>query len=240
MKKIACLTLLFAIILLTAAANSALAQAVRVSFLEGRAWVSAGGQTAKEHSLDKGQLIEPGQMIRTEAGAKAELTISGRGMLRLGPSSVIRVLPEKGQGQYTAPRAQALLISGELWVTGKTGAQQPPIGIATASCLANTTDGVFRLTLYPDRTVEVKAYGGTIRVSGPEAPPPGMAPSPPPASPAPTAPPAPWKYDLSPHTKMVVWPDGSATRPFRFVARADLTAWVQWNLERDKTAEGAP
>jgi FecR protein len=241
MKKPAFLTLLLAFILLTAAGNNARAQAMRVSFLEGKAWISStvGPPPPKEYRLDSGQVLQPGQVLRTEAGARVELQISGMGILRLGPSSVMRVPPTQTDGGDSASHAQATLISGDLWANGRPGNHPAPIGIATASCLVETTGGVFRVTIYPDHSLEVKDYGGIIRVSEPEMPPPpGAGSSRSPASAA--AQPAAWKYELSLHTKIVVWPDGTATPPFRFVAKADETAWVQWNLQRDNTAKGTP
>jgi hypothetical protein len=240
MKKPAFLTLLLAVILLSASGSKARAQAIRVSYLEGKAWVSStvGPPPPKEYRLDNGQALQPGQVVRTGAGAKVELQISGMGILRLGASSVMRVPSTQTGGGDSASHAQATLISGNLWVNGRPGDHPAPIEIATASCVVETTGGVFRVTIYPDHTLEVKGYGGAIRVSGPETPRPATESSHSPASA--TAHPTAWKYELSLHTKIVVWPNGTATPPFRFVAKADETAWVQWNLQRDETAKGAP
>jgi hypothetical protein len=213
-------------------AGSALAQEIRVNILEGEAWVSQAGPNAAEQAIDKGQQLGPGQVIRTQAGAKLELLVPGIGILRLGPSSVLRVTPSPvGRQAGSGSPACAVLVSGNLWANADMGDHQAPMAIATGTCLAKTKNGVFRMTVHPDHTLEVRDYGGTIEVSGVK---------PPPASSPKTTAPATWEYQLTLHTKIVVWSNGRATRPFRFVAEGDLTPWVEWNLQRDGAAAGPP
>jgi len=43
-----------------------------------------------------------------------------------------------------------------------------------------------------------------------------------------------WTYIVKAMQQIVVNPDGSTTKPFRFSPEADLNDWVRWNRERDK------
>ena len=44
-----------------------------------------------------------------------------------------------------------------------------------------------------------------------------------------------WENEMAPFTKMIVWPDGNATKPFRFAEKGDRTEWVLWNQARDSS-----
>ena len=43
----------------------------------------------------------------------------------------------------------------------------------------------------------------------------------------------PWRYRIEPYRKLIIQASGEETKPFRFTARADLSAWVRWNQLRD-------
>jgi hypothetical protein len=44
----------------------------------------------------------------------------------------------------------------------------------------------------------------------------------------------PWRYQIEPYWEMILRASGEETKPFRFSARADVSAWVRWNQERDE------
>lgn len=205
---------------------------LKINLFEGDAWLIVNGPSAEKISLPKEIVTPADQLIQTTSGGKIELRYPDACVLRIGPSSILRVLPVGME----IPRA--LVLSGEAWISAAAVNRGTPIRLATETCLI-TTDGIFRVSVHPDRAVEVKAYRGTTTVRGPytaDKGPPVDTPTPAETQPA-LDPPKnaleKWEYEVSPFTKLIVWPAGNATKPFRFAAKADRTAWVLWNEARD-------
>jgi hypothetical protein len=43
-----------------------------------------------------------------------------------------------------------------------------------------------------------------------------------------------WTYIVQAMQQIVVYPDGTVSKPFRFDPEVDMDEWVRWNQNRDK------
>ncbi|MDX9785555.1 MAG: hypothetical protein RBT11_02175 [Desulfobacterales bacterium] len=218
-------------------------ESLTVGFIEGSVFVIADETPAQKTPLTKAYSLQPGQQIQTEPGGTVEVLFPAALILRLGPSSRVHLFPAKGK-QHPQHAVPAELLLGDAWVNATAMKQETPVEIAAGTCLLESDSGVFRITLHSDRSAEIKNYTSSLKVHGPLEP---ARPSQSYPSPAADSLPAPvtpsgkkWEQELPPLTKMVVWPNGGMTKPFRFAAKADQTAWVLWNQGRDKGQNQQP
>lgn len=205
---------------------------IKVNLMGGRVFRLTGAGGA-ETPLTKWHGLSAGHRIRTDENARVELVFVDRCVLRLGPASMLSIVSDGGGLESV----RAVLMAGNLWanVPGDP-ARSIPVAVATDVVIAVTMAGIFRVIVHPDDATEIKVYDGTISISGrPEksdaAGRPGVTDTDIP-SPAVTEN---WEHYVTAFRKLVAWPAGRVTKPYRFAAKADQDNWVQWNRQRDGT-----
>ena len=128
-----------------------------------------------------------------------------------------------------------LLLKGGIWVNllHQTDARNT-LQVLMAGALVAGHNSVFRVVMFPDGAVEIKAYSGQVTASGPfeirKANARFVLQS---AGNKNSDAATPYRYLIEPYRKMIVQASGEETKPFRFAARSDRTAWVRWNEKRD-------
>jgi hypothetical protein len=205
-----------------------------VSLLEGEATLvqSPGIQ----RPLIMGETVFIESILQTGGASKVELTFTDHSVVRLNEDSAIELGALGGDVEKHDGRHQVKLSKGEIWVT----IPDPPEDrvspqILVAGALLVGAGNVFRATLFQDGAAEVKTYSGDITASGPfvfvkEGSSFLIRPAGDDDEMRITLP---WRYRIEPYRKMLIQASGEETKPFRFTARADQSAWVRWNQIRD-------
>jgi FecR protein len=204
-----------------------------VTRLEGAS--ASARSTRTQRPLVAGETLNAGSILQTGDATKVELTFVDRGVVRLDKDSSIELGVDTGSAGKQVDRFQVRLLKGRMWVT----LPDPPesrnsLEILVAGALLVGGEGVFRTELFPDGAAEMKVYSGYVTASGTfvfarknsrfllQ-----------PAGGEETRNTAPWRYRIESYRKIIIRASGEETKPFRFTAKADLSAWVRWNQRRD-------
>ncbi len=224
------------ILMVVMLSTTAFAATGEVTFLEGKATRTAP-QGAKAALKLKGQVAK-GDLIETAAGARLELTLPDKSIVRLGPSSKLRL--DEAAFSDEGRDFKATLLLGKVWskVTGVFGAQRN-FEVRTERAVAGVRGTIFQVDAQKTKAVLVKVYAGTVAVGGVTA---ASAPAPKGervqvAGPQPVSRQQ-WEKLVSAMMQVRVGANGVPEEPTRF-AEEDVTkdAWAQWNRERDAALE---
>jgi hypothetical protein len=102
----------------------------------------------------------------------------------------------------------------------------------------------FRLTVYENKSAMIKSYRKVIHVRSPKLPPASNQ------SPRQQEFDSPldmvsgfgprlhWNHYVKPLYEIFVRPDGTSTKPFRFMTKPDRNDWVRWNQRLDEENVG--
>jgi hypothetical protein len=205
-----------------------------VTFLEGSAsrLPASGPKVALslESPIDRGDLLETGE------GARLEITLPDKSVVRLAPSSRLRL--DEAAFSHGGRSVKATLLLGKVWskVSSVFGSERD-FEVRTEHAVAGVRGTIFRVDADKAKAVLVKVYAGTVAVAGPSAP---MAQAPKKAAERKQVP-GPKQVDRRQWEKLVsammqvkVSAAGVPEEPQRF-AEADEAqdAFALWNRERD-------
>lgn len=226
-----CLLILFFLTLSSGVESTLAAGKIKVNLMGGRVFrlTGAGGV---ETPLTKWHGLTFGDRIRTDENARVELVFADRCVFRLGPASMLSIVSDGGGLESV----RSVLMAGDLWVNVPDDpARSIPVAVATDAAVSATVAGIFRMIVHPDDATETKVYDGTINISGP--PEKSDATGKPSVTDTDSLSPAVipnWEYYVTAFRKLVAWPAGAVSKPYRFSAKADLDNWVLWNRQRDR------
>lgn len=196
-------------------------------------------------SLTKGNVLFQGNRFATEKAARIELKLPDDSFLRFDERTVFELSSVGFDKQKEERSINIRMILGKTWanvskLVGKGGRFE----IATKTAVAGVRGTVYRVNVQEDDTVIVKVYWGEILLKSKSAsaaaqPIPKLAKPSKVLGPQPIAGPKPvsmaeWSYIVRSMQQIIVRPDGTTTKPFRFSPAEDSNDWVRWNKERDE------
>lgn len=210
--------------------------AADVSFLDGKATLTSGGE-GKPAPLALGAKVFEGDVVETKADAKAELKMKDGSVIRIGPSSKLELkaayFGEKGEKTFSAR-----LFFGRVWtkVTGLVGGESK-FEVETDNAVAGVRGTTFRVDAATDRSVLVRVYAGSVAMA-PGAPL-AAAKKPKPGERVQVAGPKQiskkeWEILVGKMMQLAVNADGTPGTPTAFTeADEEGDAWAAWNRMMD-------
>jgi hypothetical protein len=159
------LTALFAallLLLLGPVVQAAEKNSASVSFLDGKASVTAG---SKVGPLALNSVVHEGDVVETQPAARLELKMKDGSVIRVGPASKLELksayFGEKGEKTFSAR-----LLFGRVWskVTGLVGSESK-FEIETDNAVAGVRGTTFRVDAASDRSVLVRVYAGSVAMA---------------------------------------------------------------------------
>jgi len=197
-------------------------------------------------ALSKGDTLLQGNRFGTQEASRIELKLPDDSYLRFDEKTAF-LLSSLGFDKEKKRSVNVRMILGKTWANvSKLVAKGGRFEIQTKTAVAGVRGTVYRVNVQEDDTVVVKVYWGEIHLkskpadtgaaalSAPRLTKPSRA-----LGPQPIAGPKPvsmeeWTYIVRAMQQIVVRPDGTPTKPFRFSPAEDLNDWVRWNKERDE------
>jgi len=193
------------------------------------------GPESTQRALVLGQKLYAGSSLQTDAASRMELTFPDGDIVRMAEGTAVELGAVAPGIEAPGLRFQVLLTGGEAWVNLSGRLRTEGFQLLAAGAVFGGHESVFRAIVFPEGSVEVKAYSGKVTAEGPfeivrkdgrytlrtflqeedDAI-------------------EPWRRQVEPYWKMIVLSSGAATLPFRFAAKSDLTEWVRWNRQRDE------
>lgn len=156
------------VVLAPAAADAGgAAKAPKATFVKGDVSVvaMAGGEAAR---LKRNQKIEPGSVVKTGDGARAELTFPDGSVVRVGPGSELKVEGAAFDGKSKEVKVEATLVAGEAWAkVAKLVGEESKFQVKTNNAVAGVRGTVFRVNVDRDEATVVKVYNGAVAVASP-------------------------------------------------------------------------
>ncbi|MBW1740802.1 MAG: FecR domain-containing protein [Deltaproteobacteria bacterium] len=213
-----------------------------VTLVEGKAELFRKKEALRQ-TLSEGDLLRHGDCVTTGDRTRIELAMPDGSFLRFDEKTTFELI-SAGYDQEAKQRdIEVRLALGKTWakvaeLVGGRGRFQ----VSAKNAIAGVRGTTYRMDVNPDSSVVVKVYWGQIHVS------------PPPKSikqsarvskpkkvegPYPVEGPHPvtrqeWTYIIRAMHQIVIRPDGTALKPFRFDPKVDADDWVRWNQMRDR------
>jgi hypothetical protein len=191
----------------------------------------------------KGDLLRHGDRVTTGDQTRVELAMPDDSFLRFDEKTTFELLSVDYDEETKQRDIQVHAALGKTWakVSGLVGGGGR-FQVSSKNAIAGVRGTTFRMNVNPDTSVVVKVYWGEIHVSSPpkkadrpiEVSKPEKV-----AGPHPVEGPRPvtmqeWTYIVRAMQQVVVQPDGTVSKPFRFDSKVDADDWVRWNQMRDR------
>ena len=213
------------------------------TYLKGSAFQVEKGMPSNI-ALKKGDFLEQGKRFYTDKASKLELKLPDNSYIRFDEQTTFELTSVGYNGQQQQRTIHVNMVLGNTWANvSKLFGQHRSFQIATKTAVMGVRGTVYRVNVQKDDTVIVKVYWGEILInSKPLAgmpQPSGKLTKPSKVSgPEPIEGPKPvsmedWTYIVKSMQQMIIRPDGTTTKPFRFSPEEDLDDWVRWNQQRD-------
>jgi ferric-dicitrate binding protein FerR (iron transport regulator) len=212
-----------------------------VTFLEGRATLIKKGV-----SLAQGDLLSPGDRVKTDRDSRIEVKLPEGSFIRFGEQTTFELISVSFDQEKTFRDIKVKMVLGKIWAkVSKLFGGWGRFEVSTKTAVSGVRGTVYRVNVEPDDSVMVKVYWGEIVVNSLNRtditsqsekvtkPSKVLGPHPVPGPHPVTM--EEWTYILKALQQINIRPDGTATKPFRFSIKDDLNDWVRWNQERDNT-----
>jgi len=219
------------------------ASSASVSYLRGRATAQRASAPAWEPVSVK-MVLREGDRVRTLEGARLELTLEDRSVVRFGESSTFILVQMGKDPSARVSHSRIALLLGKIWANvSKLIAPPSTFEIQTQTAIAGTRSTIYRLSVFADRSTMIKVYEGSIRIipAPKEMPPPGEV-SAPQEIPGPVEVPPPahevtmeeWiEIIIGAREQISISPQGIPGQRERILSEAGEEEWVAWNQARD-------
>jgi len=123
-----------------------------------------GGTLAK---IKRGGTIPGGSTIKTGDGARAELTFPDGSVVRIGPSSELKLEAAAFDGKTKSVKVEAEVVGGQAWAKVATlVGNDAQFKVKTQNAVAGVRGTVFRVNVDQDEATVVKVYNGSVAVGG--------------------------------------------------------------------------
>lgn len=214
----------------------------KVTLVEGHAELFRKEPELKRR-LSQGDLLRQGDRVSTGDKARLELAMADGSFLRFDEKTTFELIAASFEEKARKREIEVHSALGKTWakvanLVGGGGRFQ----VSAKNAVAGVRGTTFRMNVNPDTSVVVKVYWGDIHVSSPpkKADAPKVVSKPEKVQgPHPVEGPHPvsmqeWTYIVRAMQQIVVLPDGTVTKPFRFDPEVDADDWVRWNQMRDR------
>lgn len=152
---------------LTATTLSAAAPqgAPKATFVKGD--VTAANAAGAFAKVKRNQQLEAGGVVKTGENARAELTFPDGSVVRIGPSSELKLTGAAFDGKTKAVKVETELVGGEAWAKVATlVGNDAQFKVKTQNAVAGVRGTVFRINVDKDEATVVKVYNGSVAVGG--------------------------------------------------------------------------
>lgn len=221
----------------------------KVTFLQGKAQLLGKG-TQKSKSLKINDILMQGDEIETGADTRIEIRLPDESYIRFGEKTSFILDASSLNRKQKIRDISVRILLGKVWAkASKLFSGRGRFAISTRTAVAGVRGTVYRMSVNEDSSAVIKVYYGEVLVSskeksdkqeGPqkaEGPKPIAGPHPIPGPHAVSQ--EEWTHIVSSMQQIIIKPDGTASKPFRFSPEADEDAWVQWNKKRDEKIDAA-
>lgn len=216
-----------------------------ITLLQGEAYLTRKG-IRKGSSLKIHDLLVQGDTIQTSGDSRIEIRLPDNSYIRFGEKTQFILESASLNSQKTVRDISVKIFFGRVWAkASKLFAGRGRFAISTRTAVAGVRGTVYRMNVNEDSSAVVKVYYGEVLVSsagkstkqesGPQkmqGPKPVSGPHPIPGPHAVSL--KEWTHIVSSMQQIIIKPDGTASKPFRFSPEADEDEWVQWNKRRDE------
>ena len=139
-------------------APAALAQEVKLAFVEGPVAVVPSGGGA-EQPASAGTILHPGDTVQTREGARVEIEVPGGSIIRLGESTRLTVTDSVPQRAFSAR-----LFLGNLWTKVHKLVAGESFQVETENGVAGVRGTEFRVEAAPGQPDLIRVYEGAVQV----------------------------------------------------------------------------
>lgn len=219
----------------------------RVTLLTGKAYLNREGGP-KSKPLKTNDVVLQGDTIQTGKNSRIEILLPDSSYIRFGENTKF-LLEAASLNQKDRTRDISVrMLLGKVWAkASKLFSGRGRFAISTRTAVAGVRGTVYRMNVSEDSSAVVKVYYGEVLVSSKEQAEKQKGPQST-AGPKPVAGPHPipgphavslkeWTHIVSSMQQILIKPDGTASKPFRFSPEADEDEWVLWNKKRDEKIE---
>ncbi len=232
-------------------------QAIKVEISEGKAQVTVldgsasvvKADTTQSIALSKGDFLDKGDRIVTGKKSRMEIKLPDGSYLRFDELSTFELQAVAFNEKTKMRNISVRMVLGKTWAkVSKFFNRKGFFAISSKTAVAGVRGTDFRMNVNNDDSAILKVYSGEVAVSSPPkamaAPTSGKFTEPSPVSgPHPVDGPKPvsmqeWTHIVQSMQQIIIKPDGTSTKPFRFTVDADMNDWVRWNQVLDKKIEG--
>ena len=141
------------------------APAPKATFIKGD--VTAGPVDGTLAKVKRGGVIPGGSTVKTGEGARAELTFPDGSVVRIGPSSELRLEAAAFDGKTKSVKVEAEVVGGQAWAKVATlVGDDAQFKVKTQNAVAGVRGTVFRVNVDKDEATVVKVYNGSVAVGG--------------------------------------------------------------------------
>ena len=201
----------------------------------------------KAQPLSLGDLVADGDRISTGKNSRLELKLPDNSLIRFDELTSFNLVTVKYDKKTKERDVNVSMVLGKIWAkVSKIFGRRARFRVSTRTAIAGVRGTVYRVNVNDDKSVVVKVYWGEVGVSS--------VPKPDAAlqsqqimkpdkvlGPYPVSGPHPvsmeeWTYIVKSMQQIIIRPDGTATKPFSFLADEDLNDWVRWNQELDNVS----
>jgi hypothetical protein len=214
-----------------------------VTLLEGSASIIKAG-TSETIPIHLGDFLHTGDRITTSRKSRIEIKLPDQSYVRFDELTTFEVKSLAFDKKTKKREINIGLILGKTWAgVSKLFNKKGRFAILTRTAVAGVRGTDFRMDVNKDNSAHIKVYSGEVAVSSVkniETPAiagdnkkPEKIPEPHPVDGPHPVSREQWTYIVGSMRQIVIKPDGTATKPFRFSANADMNDWVQWNKIKD-------
>ena len=211
--------------------------------LDGKASL-VGKDNKNIRQLSVGDIISPGERLRTATKGRAALKLPDGSHIRfdaLTTCELTTLVVDKTSGKRNIVMH---LFTGNTWIHVPTAFKEKKgVIVVTPTAVAEADTSTYRISVHNNKSVLLKVYRGLIYLHRPTAPidpqkkesaqlagsqsniakNSGLKKH--------------WSHFVKPMYQILVRSDGTSTKPFRFMTKADKNEWVLWNQQLDREAK---
>lgn len=137
----------------------------KATFIKGDVTAGAGGGALAK--VKRGAAIAAGSVLKTGEGARAELTFPDGSVVRVGPSSELKLEAAAFDGKTKTVKVEAEVVGGQAWARVATlVGDDAQFKVKTQNAVAGVRGTVFRINVEQDEATVVKVYNGSVAVGG--------------------------------------------------------------------------
>ncbi|MDY6825351.1 MAG: FecR domain-containing protein [Thermodesulfobacteriota bacterium] len=220
-----------------------------ITLLAGTA-VVVDSEMTSQRALSQGDFLKQGEGVKVGDRSRIELRLPDGSYVRFDEGTVFELKAMAIDRKKKERNIDVNVVFGKIWAkVSKFMGRKGRFEVSTKTSTAGVRGTKYRMNVNEDNSAVVKVYEGAVAVSGKEeaaeagGPSAGMTQPHAVSGPQPVAGPHPvsmekWVYVVKAMQQIVIKPDGTPTKPFRFSYKADRNDWVKWNETRDAALEG--